>query len=710
MRRYQRPFPPTAGYEDERRVSLSLAHDTSRMRSSLENISTMQNELSANVAQNYDNILLAREENMVIADNLRAAVSFFNKLSDRLSTLEDKVDHNKQAMDAIMKGNKFSEVQLATQQRQWSSQGLQMERNMSRLEEEVIRLKQTADANNKKIAKTDDKIEELLQQLTKQNHTMDAGIQDLRQMSHEIEKNTKKNTKTVLQEIEHKIEVEEQKRRSKFTSVVERVQVLQSVVNDLKKREVNGMQSYAKLMEEKDHEYKNELNNLFTKISTHINNNQTQIQQTSTSAKDKTVIHELRKKVLFLEQQLAMEKEARLEGMDKLEDETTRHFKKVFNDIIAELDKLNSSLQNTHSKNDMNTVLEEMKQEIKANKQVINRVLRAEITARKSQAQKFSTSIQGVQRHSSQTITVLQEAMQEMKTYVDKEIGTKSVSPAGCENDAILAMEKRLLNLEQKLTNHQASDKGNANTITVDEKEEYFMKRKMTATILRRSSVSRGQIDHIEKSIEELKSSMRNAELKMSKFKRKTSRSMLQERKKRNKFVEFINSRLLAGERLKIFIKSFGAHHMKYLMKGDEEQKPGLNVWGVYQAWRMHEYKKTWLRLINREPVSMSMKEYRKIVREEKINEKVEAKKKEKKRRMSTFIVESFSESSEEESVIEEQQEEDDKEEEEQEVENEKEEESETDDSAKEKEENQEYSDEEEGQVTKNNRNVRRAS
>ncbi len=65
----------------------------------------------------------------------------------------------------------------------------------------------------------------------------------------------------------------------------------------MKKREKKGVQSYIQLVEEKDQEYKNELNNLFRKISAHIQN-----KQHSTNNSDKKLIHELTAKVRFLEQ------------------------------------------------------------------------------------------------------------------------------------------------------------------------------------------------------------------------------------------------------------------------------------------------------------------------------------------------------------------------------------------------------------------------
>ncbi len=50
--------------------------------------------------------------------------------------------------------------------------------------------------------------------------------------------------------------------------------------------------------------------------------------------------------------------------------------------LVDDILKTGNVFQNTHSKDHMENVIKEMKKEIQANKQIINRVLRAEITAR----------------------------------------------------------------------------------------------------------------------------------------------------------------------------------------------------------------------------------------------------------------------------------------------------------------------------------------
>ncbi len=76
-----------------------------------------------------------------------------------------------------------------------------------------------------------------------------------------------------------------------------RIQALQTIVSDVKQHGKNGMRSYAKLVEEKDQEYKTELNNLFRKITSHINE-----KNQSGSFRDKNIINDLTGKVRFLEQ------------------------------------------------------------------------------------------------------------------------------------------------------------------------------------------------------------------------------------------------------------------------------------------------------------------------------------------------------------------------------------------------------------------------
>ena len=77
------------------------------------------------------------------------------------------------------------------------SGGLQFERNISKLEEEVIRLKQSTEQANKKMQQMTDRISDLQQQLDKQSSTFDVSIQDLRQLNHQAENSTKKTVSFV---------------------------------------------------------------------------------------------------------------------------------------------------------------------------------------------------------------------------------------------------------------------------------------------------------------------------------------------------------------------------------------------------------------------------------------------------------------------------------------------------------------------------------
>ena len=76
--------------------------------------------------------------------------------------------------------------------------GVQVERNVSRMEEEILILKQNSDQTNKKVQAMSEKINDVMQQLNKLNNAMDIGIQDLRQLSHQTEINSKKSVSALF--------------------------------------------------------------------------------------------------------------------------------------------------------------------------------------------------------------------------------------------------------------------------------------------------------------------------------------------------------------------------------------------------------------------------------------------------------------------------------------------------------------------------------
>lgn len=87
---------------------------------------------------------------------------------------------------------------LSGQFRQLMNGGMQVERNVSKLEEEVLRLKQSSEQTNKKVQQLGERMNELQLQLDKQTNTVDLGIQDLRQLNHQTELNTKKMVSLLL--------------------------------------------------------------------------------------------------------------------------------------------------------------------------------------------------------------------------------------------------------------------------------------------------------------------------------------------------------------------------------------------------------------------------------------------------------------------------------------------------------------------------------
>ncbi len=95
MRRLDR-FQNLAQSDDERRTN--FPREGNWVQSSLDQISTTQHKLRATVAQNYDNILVARQENVVIAENVRAAASAYGQLSDRLSRMEGLLEMEKDSL------------------------------------------------------------------------------------------------------------------------------------------------------------------------------------------------------------------------------------------------------------------------------------------------------------------------------------------------------------------------------------------------------------------------------------------------------------------------------------------------------------------------------------------------------------------------------------------------------------------------------------
>eukprot|EP00112_Aurelia_sp_Birch-Aquarium-sp1_P008110 Seg1890.3 transcript_id=Seg1890.3/GoldUCD/mRNA.D3Y31 product="hypothetical protein" protein_id=Seg1890.3/GoldUCD/D3Y31 len=213
--------------------------------------------------------------------------------------------------------------------------------------------------------------------------------------------------------------------------------------------------NYLKLVEEKDHEYKEELKNFVKKIKSHMNEN-----NVSTSPRDNRSVEDLSRKIREIEKKLVEEEKARTDGLGRLEDETAKHFKKVSGHIIEQLDKLGSSLTNNNLQDESTTKeLKGMRKEIEENKKAINRVLRAEITARKTQAQKFNDSIEGFQKHNTQTVQVVKEAIAEMKTYIDKELESKTDLRSDKVEHIIPRLDKRISNVEEKLTLQENDNK-----------------------------------------------------------------------------------------------------------------------------------------------------------------------------------------------------------------------------------------------------------
>ena len=92
----RRSFPNGYPSEDERMVSVK--RDEMWLRPSLDQIITLQNKLRVTVAQNCDDIMITRQENIVISENVRAAAGMYKQLSDQLMRLDDRATFEKSSL------------------------------------------------------------------------------------------------------------------------------------------------------------------------------------------------------------------------------------------------------------------------------------------------------------------------------------------------------------------------------------------------------------------------------------------------------------------------------------------------------------------------------------------------------------------------------------------------------------------------------------
>ena len=82
--------------DDERR--LALPRDDSWMKSTIDHLATTQNKLRVSVSQNYESIILCRQENVAVAENLRSAASMWQQFGEKVTRLADQMDFERNSM------------------------------------------------------------------------------------------------------------------------------------------------------------------------------------------------------------------------------------------------------------------------------------------------------------------------------------------------------------------------------------------------------------------------------------------------------------------------------------------------------------------------------------------------------------------------------------------------------------------------------------
>ena len=101
MRRFDRTYASFPNANDDRRMI--LPREDTWLRSSVEQLTTTQNKLRQNVAQNNENIALCRQENVSVAENLRTAANMWQQFGDKVARLADQMDYERQATVASLK-------------------------------------------------------------------------------------------------------------------------------------------------------------------------------------------------------------------------------------------------------------------------------------------------------------------------------------------------------------------------------------------------------------------------------------------------------------------------------------------------------------------------------------------------------------------------------------------------------------------------------
>lgn len=97
MRRFDRTYMNfSSPIEDERRVA--LPKDDGWIKSTIDHLATTQNKLQVNVSQNYENIMLCRQENVAVAENLRSAATMWQQFGEKVTRLADQIEFERSSV------------------------------------------------------------------------------------------------------------------------------------------------------------------------------------------------------------------------------------------------------------------------------------------------------------------------------------------------------------------------------------------------------------------------------------------------------------------------------------------------------------------------------------------------------------------------------------------------------------------------------------
>ena len=186
------PITFGSNYGNDNRLVVS--RDKPAMNPSVvDNLISVQAILKDNVTQNGKTIHSIREENIILAEKIRNATVLYQQLLNRVSNAEDSIETEKSSIASLLKQNKHMEMTVYNQNQQLVSRGVQIERSISRLEGEIVRLKQNNEQTSKRIQTVTAKISQILETISMQDISVNNKVDELRQSIHQHEtENTKK--------------------------------------------------------------------------------------------------------------------------------------------------------------------------------------------------------------------------------------------------------------------------------------------------------------------------------------------------------------------------------------------------------------------------------------------------------------------------------------------------------------------------------------